>query len=398
MSDSDIAFLLSEDVQQYIDANLYKTPADLILAASPYSKPEMTHIVGQIQARRKIQAKLPTWFDTPNIIYPPLLSIEQCSSEIAALHKAQILSGNTLVDLTGGFGVDSYHFAQTFDQVYYVEQHQELAKLVQHNFEAFGVTNIQIKAQSAESFLKEVDKVDAVYIDPARRDDAKNKVFRLEECTPNLLELLPVLWQKTDQLLIKLSPMLDIDLGIRQLEQVAKVVVVAINNECKELLFVLKNNHQTIPHIEALNLNAHKPAQYFSFTRNEERTSQVVYAEPMQYLYEPNVAILKAGAFKQIAQCFGLAKLHPHSHLYTSNTWLKDFPGRSFKIKGVCRYTKKEVAKYCPAKKANITARNFPDSVALVRKKLQLKDGGNDYLFVTQTQAHRALVIVTEKA
>lgn len=398
MLESDIKFLLSEDVQQYVDDNLNKDVATLLLAASPYSKAEKTAIVSQIQARRKAQTKLPVWFANSQIIYPALLSMEQCSSETSATYKAQLLSGRTMADLTGGLGVDCYYFSKHFGKVHYIEQQEELAAIVQHNLAVLGVTNIQVHQQTAEYFIEHLEeKLDVIYLDPARRDNAKNKVFRLEDCTPNLLELLPKIWQKTEQVLVKLSPMLDIDLGVKQLKNVAKVVVVAVNNECKELLFLLKNDCGVPPVIQTVNLSTSKPVQEFSFSKEEEIEAQIRYAEPSQYLYEPNVAILKAGAFKKVAEVFGLAKLHLHSHLYTSSTLVSDFPGRIFKVKSVCKYSKKEVVKHCPSKKANVTTRNFPDSVALVRKKLQLKDGGNDYVFCTQTQAHRALVIITER-
>lgn len=398
MPESDIAFLLSEEVQKYITTHLYRTPADLLLASSPYSKSQMTAIVGQIQARRKAQTKLPAWFATSQIIYPPVLSLEQCSSEVTAHYKKQVISGNTLADLTGGFGVDACYFAQVFDQVHYIEQNKALVEVVQHNLTQLGITNVQTYKQTAEEFTESLlHDLDAVYIDPARRDQQKNKVFRLEDCTPNLLELLPNLWQKTNQVLIKLSPMLDIDLGVEQLGNVAEVIIVALNNECKELLFLLKKGFRGEALIKTVNLSANKQPQSFDFTRIEESVAQVEFAEPQQYLYEPNVAILKGGAFKQIAQHFGLAKLHLHSHLYTSNTLIADFPGRSFKVKAVCKYAKKEVMKHLTSKKANITARNFTDSVAVARKKLNLKDGGEDYVFVTQTNAHKALVIITGK-
>lgn len=398
MVESDIAFLLSEEVQQYIDDNLYKEVAGLILAASPYSKAEKAAIVLQIQARRKAQAKLPVWFTNPQIIYPALLSMEQCSSEISAVYKAQLLSGNTIADLTGGFGVDCYYFSQYFDKVYYVEQQGTLSTIVQHNFAKLSTTNIQVHQQTAESFIEQLEeKLDVIYLDPARRDNAKNKVFRLEDCTPNLLELLPQIWQKTSQVLVKLSPMLDIELGVKQLSNVAKVIVVAVNNECKELLFLLKRDYDILPVIQTVNISLNKPIQEFSFSKEAEAETQVAYGEPNKYLYEPNVAILKAGAFKQVAKIFGLAKLHLHSHLYTSDTLVSDFPGRIFRVKSVCKYSKKEVVKHCPSKKANVTTRNFPDSVALVRKKLQLKDGGEDYIFCTQTQTYKALIIITEK-
>lgn len=399
MSESDIAFLLTDQVQQFIHQNIHKSPTDLILASSPYSSAQMKIIAAQVQARRKAKTKLPFWFEQTKIIYPTLLSVEQCSSEITAQYKSSLLQGQALADLTGGFGVDSHYFAQKFQQVYYVEQNKTLTRLASHNFQQLNISNIKIQPQDAEEFVYQLNNsLDAIYIDPARRDHQKNKVFRLEDCTPNILQLLSLLWKKTSEILIKLSPMLDIDLGIAQLKTVAEVIVVAVNNECKELLFLLKKDWIKAPIIKSINLFAHKPAQSFGFTRQEEATSQIEYSEPLQYLYEPNAAILKSGAFRRIGEYYKLSKLHPHSHLYTSGAKIEAFPGRSFRIKAICKYAKKEIQRSLPTRKVNITTRNFPDTVATARKKLGLKEGGEAYLFLTQTQGHKTLAIITEKA
>ena len=404
MSNLALDFLLSPEVRQFIAENLYESPAKLMLSSSPFSKAQMTWIVGQIQARRKAQSKLPEWLTHPQIILPATLSIEQSSSELTAQYKANYIAqqapkNQALVDLTGGFGVDTYYFAKKFAEVAYVEQNQDLVQQVKHNFGEFKVKNVTFYHQMAAHFLQQqIAKQDVIYLDPARRDEQKNKIFRLEDCTPNVLTLLPTLWTKTRQVFLKLAPMLDIDLAVRQLGLVKEVLVVAVNNECKELLFLLDENPVTSTKIKTVNLFSGKPAQEFAFSREEETQAQVHFSEPQGYLYEPNVALLKAGAFKMVAQRFGVAKLHQHSHLYTSDTFHAHFPGRIFKIKSVCKYAKKEIRKVISEPKANITARNFPDSVATIRKKLGIKEGGTQYLFFTQTLAHKALAIITEKA
>ncbi|OJJ21866.1 hypothetical protein BKI52_12640 [marine bacterium AO1-C] len=396
-------FLLSPEVQQFIAKNLYESPAKLMLSSSSFSKEEMTLIVGQIQARRKAQSKLPEWLSYPQIILPAVLSLEQSSSEITAQYKAnyiaqQAIKKASLVDLTGGFGVDSYYFSKEFATVSYVEQNEVLVNQVKHNFGQLEAKNVIIYNQAAEYFLQHQEQTwDVIYLDPARRDTQKNKVFRLEDCTPDVLTLLPTLWSKTKQVFLKLAPMLDIDLAIRQLGNVAEVLVVAVNNECKELLFLLDQTKTTSPIIKTVNLYQSKPIQEFDFSREEEAQAKVRFSEPLNYLYEPNVAVLKAGVFKTIAQRFEVAKLHQHSHLYTSDALQDHFPGRIFKIKAICKYAKKDIRKVMSEPKANITTRNFPDSVATIRKKLGIKEGGDQYLFFTQTLAHKTLAIVTEK-
>ena len=300
--------------------------------------------------------------------------------------------------MTGGFGVDTYYFSKEFGSVHYIEQNEVLARQVMHNFQQLGGDNIIFHTQSAENFLHNYEhQLGVIYLDPARRDQQKNKVFRLEDCSPNVLGLLEAFWQKTYLIFLKLAPMLDIEQVIRQLGGVKEVLVVAVNNECKELLFLLDQTKTDNLEIKTVNLSQNKSAQKFDFTRAEEARAKVQFSEPKDYLYEPNVAVLKAGAFKAVAERFGVKKLHQHSHLYTSEKLIDDFPGRRFKVKAVCKYAKKEVLPKLNEPRANISIRNFPDSVATIRKKLKIKEGGIEYLFFTQTIEHKTRVIITEK-
>ncbi|MEC7770214.1 MAG: class I SAM-dependent methyltransferase [Bacteroidota bacterium] len=356
------------------------------------SQKELTE---QIEAKKKCKDKLPTWFISSNIYYPNKLNIEQTSSEITAAYKAEIVSGKSLVDLTGGFGVDSYFFSKKIDQVFHCEINQELSGIANHNFKVLGQENIQCSSEDGVEFLKKsTDSFDWIYVDPSRRNDKKGKVFLLEDCLPNLPEHLPLLFKKTQHILVKTSPLLDIKMGITALNFVKEVHVVAIQNEVKELLFVLEKEYMGSIQIKTINLLPEQ-RDIFNFELEEEQDAQIHFGEPLSYLYEPNTAILKSGGFKSVAKAHGLVKLHPHSHLYTADNII-DFPGRRFEIHQVLPYSKKSL-KTLAVSKANITTRNFPLSVAEIRKKHNIKDGGNRYLFFTKTIDDALLVLDCEK-
>lgn len=336
----------------------------------------------QIEAKKRCKDKLPTWFDSSRIYYPNKLNIEQTSSEVTAAYKAKIVDGKFLVDITGGFGVDSYFFSRKMDHIFHCEVHQELSEIAQHNFKVLGQRNIRCLSQDGIEFLKESNTdFDWIYVDPSRRNDKKGKVFLLEDCLPDLPKHLPLLFAKSENILVKTSPLLDIKMGISALDFVKEIHVVAIQNEVKELLFVLKKGYVGNIQIKTINLTAGQK-ETFDFELEEEQAAQIDFGEPSSYLYEPNAAILKSGGFKSIAKTYGLLKLHPHSHLYSSPKAI-DFPGRRFEIQRVLPYSKKSV-KPMGGTKANITTRNFPMTVAEIRKKHKIKDGGATYLFFTK--------------
>jgi len=352
-------------------------------------------LVAQLEAKKKSQDKLPTWFHSANIYYPNKLNIEQTSSEATAKYKAQIVSGKSLVDLTGGFGVDSYFFSRKMDSVVHCEINPELSEIAAHNFKVLGRENIQCIAADGMDFLKTATQnFDWIYIDPSRRNDKKGKVFLLADCLPNLPENLDLVFQRTRHVLLKTSPLLDIKQGISELNYVKEVHIVALNNEVKELLFVLERDFVGDVAIQAVNIINGKEDK-FRFMLDDEQNSTVVFGEPSTYLYEPNAAIMKSGGFKSIGAAYQFHKLHPHSHLYTSPT-LVDFPGRSFVIEKALPYSKSSI-KALGVTKANITTRNFPMSVADLRKKHNIKDGGETYLFFTKDLNDSLLVIQCTK-
>lgn len=321
-----------------------------------------------------------------------------------ARYKAGLVSGRLLADLTGGLGVDTWAFAQRMERVFYVEQNAELAQLAAHNLPALGLANVEILHQNALDFLQnstlfqtETGEADWLYLDPARRDATQSKVFRLEDCEPNILEIKNLLLKIAPNLLLKAAPLLDLDLAFRQLEHVTKAVVVAVEGEVKELLFVLNRSVNQEPEITATNLLKNGSEQNFTFRRSEEIAAVVDFSPPQVYLYEPHAALLKAGAFRLISARFGIAKLHPNSHLYTSETRRDDFPGRTFRVEAVCKPDKNTLRNHLTDTRANLTVRNFPASVAELRKQLNLKEGGEAYVFATTDPAGRHVLVVTSK-
>ncbi|WP_242926655.1 class I SAM-dependent methyltransferase [Pontibacter vulgaris] len=390
--------IFTEQEKQFMQAHALSDVATLMLQAKRFPNLPVAELAKQIQARQKATSKLPTWVTNPDVIFPVTLSVEQSSSEVTAAYKASLVSGELLIDLTGGFGVDSFYFSKRFSKVIHVEQNQELSEIAAYNFELLGATNIETINKTAEDFLTGfAGMADVIYLDPARRGEHHEKVHLLKDCEPDVLNLLPVLLAKSKSVLLKTSPMLDIDLAIAQLATVANVWVVAVQNECKEVLYLLTSTPPEDTEREAVNILANGQVQQLHFNAQQEEQAKAEFSEPLNFIYEPNAAILKAGAYRYLAQYLNLGKLHPNSHLYTSQTLLADFPGRSFRCLQVTRYNKKELLPLLPHKKANITVRNFPESVADIRKKTGIKEGGNIYLFFTTTRSQKPVVLVCEK-
>ncbi|MBC5992891.1 THUMP-like domain-containing protein [Pontibacter cellulosilyticus] len=393
--------IFTPEEKQFIQEHLHHAPATLMLQAKRYPQLPVLELVQQIQARQKATHKLPTWAQNPDIIFPVTLSVEQSSSEATAAFKASVISGDLLIDLTGGFGVDSLYFAKRFKQVVHLEQNKELQQIAAHNFKLLGADNLQSINTTAEDFLESyTGKADIIYLDPARRGNRDEKLHLLQDCEPDVLHLLPLLLQKSKAILLKTSPMLDIEQALEQLGQVYQIWVVAVQNEVKEVLYLLQPNAPAPAEAArtATNLLSGAASQSISFTRTAEDAAVPNYSDPLQFVYEPNAAILKAGAFRTTGQRYGMSKLHPNSHLYTSAMLVPDFPGRSFRCLAVCRYNKKELMRHLPTKKANITVRNFPESVAEIRRKTGIKEGGDIYLFFTTDMHQKPVVLVCQKA
>lgn len=373
--------LLEKKVQQYIVEHLKSDTVRLLFKKSKFQGISQQEIVEQIESKAKSEKKLPSWFSAKGIYYPNKLNISQTSSEITANYKAQLVSGKTLIDLTGGFGVDTFAFSKKVEKVIYVEQNEELSKIAAHNFNKLNAVNIDVKNNNGSILLENDNtKYDWIYVDPSRRSEAKERVFLLKDCSPDIILNLESYFKRTNNILIKTGPLLDITSGLNDLENVKEVHVVAFDNEVKELLWVLKKGFTGRTLIKTINLTKTKE-QRFTFYFDDEQKGTSTYSEPLSYLYEPNAAILKSGAFTQLGKKLGLFKLHKHSHLYTSDKPI-DFPGRIFRINKTMPISKKNMAVYKNAK-ANITTRNFPLSVASIRKTYKIKTGGEVYLFFT---------------
>ncbi len=386
--------VLKANVQDFIKTNLEANIYEVLLKKSPFEQVSIQELVNQIIGKQKAKTKLPTWFKTENIYYPEKISIEQTSSEITAKHKADLLSGTHLVDITGGFGIDAFYFSKRFKRVTHCEINTGLSQIVAHNYKALETENITTKNIDGLQFLENNDqKFDVIYVDPSRRNDAKGKVFLLKDCLPNIPENLEFLLTKSDTILIKNSPILDISATIKQLKFVKEIQIIAVKNEVKELLFLLEKDYQDNIQIKTFHYYQNKQ-HYFAFEKGAK--TDVTYNLPKAFLYEPNSAILKSGGFNAVAEKFSVFKLHQHSHLYTSEEKLK-FPGRSFHILEVLPYDKKKLLKLLPKKKANITVRNFPKTVAQIRKETKIKDGGDIYLFFTKLMDDKNAVIVCKK-
>ncbi|WP_271766804.1 class I SAM-dependent methyltransferase [Aquimarina algiphila] len=388
--------ILHKEVQEFIleKSNNSIDLSILILSGSPFKDITIQELAQQIQGNRKTKRKLPLWHTKSRIYYPPTLNLEQTSSEATALYKSNLISGKTLIDLTGGFGVDDYYFAKKIKKVIHCEFNASLSKITTHNFKILEVNNITTIHGDGLEILKNQSTVDWIYIDPSRRHDSKGKVFFLEDCLPNVPNNLELLFGKSSNIMIKTSPLLDIHTGIKALQYVKEIHIVAVDNEVKELIWILNKGYTG--EIGMITVNIQKSGnQEFSFFQNEEIKQPLNLSAPKSYLYEPNAAILKSGGFLIIGNTLGLKKLHNHSHLYTSEKII-DFPGRSFEILIVYPYQKKVIAK-SGITKANITTRNFPESVALLRKKLKIKDGGDDYLFFTTDHINKKIMIHCKK-
>lgn len=386
--------ILNIEIQNFISQNLRANISTLILKGSPFEGVTIQELANQIVAKKKSEKKLPTWFSTKNIYYPSKLSIEQTSSEATAAYKSKLLTGNSIIDITGGLGVDTFYFAKRFTKVFHCEINKELSEIVAYNYKQLQINTIETVTGDGMKFLKNMNTFfDCIYVDPSRRNEHKGKVFLLDDCLPNVPRNLDLLFSKSNIILIKNSPILDITSTIKELRYVKEVHIVAVKNEVKELLFLLEKGYTKDILIKTINIQK-ETSHYFNF----EYTSQSLstYSPPLQYLYEPNTAILKSGGFHHVSEQFAVNKLHQHSHLYTSDALIERFPGRSFKIIDYFSYDKKLIKEKIP-KKANITTRNFPKTVAQIRKETKIKDGGECYLFFTRNRESKNIVILCKK-
>jgi hypothetical protein len=387
--------LASPEVQQFIRDHENDDEKTLILKHKEILGIPTPLIADQIAGRRKAKEKLPLYYNTEGIIYPPSINLEQSSSEQTARLKAQLIDENleqknTCADVTGGLGIDTYFFSQIFGNTIYVEPDSKLLELAKHNHYTLEIDNVSYENIAAEDFLSVAEKFDFIYIDPSRRS-ADRKIFSLTDSSPNILGLQSVIFNKTNNVLIKTSPLLDLQLGIGELNFVQKVFVVAVNNEVKEVLFLMKRDFSEEAEINAINLRPER-TEHFDFRFSDEKSVTVSFADPQTYLFEPNASILKCGAFKSIAKTFELNKISPNTHLYTSDELRKQFPGRIFRINTFVKPDPKSLLEVFGDGKANVITRNYPLTVDELKKKTKLNDGGEKYLIGFSGQTEKFLV------
>lgn len=371
--------ILSPEVQNYIFSHVNADVHRLAMSKSPFSDVSGQELAAQIAARKRSEKKLPTWFEKTRIYYPPLISIEQSSSEVTAAYKATLIKGNQVVDLTGGLGVDSYYFAQFVKSVIHCEINPELSAIAAHNAEVLGANNITFLATDGIAYLKTIEANPCtIYVDPARRSQT-GKVFLLKDCTPNVVDNLDELLSKAVRIIVKTSPLLDISAGIKELKHVSEVQVISTRNECKELLFIIDKDYRGPITITSVALNA--TIKKLSFLDSDESGAELVQERLGEYLYEPDVALLKSGKFNAIASKFGLQKLDIQSQLYTADVFRQDFPGRIFQITDSGSITNLKKQKELTG---NVIVRNYPDKPERLIKRFKIKPAKEEFLIFTK--------------
>lgn len=450
--------MFHQDTWDFIRKHAQDDVRKLALKRPTSPNVDLKEALVQIEGYQTARKKLPLWAENPQLVYPPRISMEQCSSETTALYKQQVvrrllqgLSGPlSMADMTGGFGIDFSYLAPLFDRAYYIEQQEILCRIAQHNLKVLELKQAEVLHGDGVERMPEQAPLTLVFIDPARRDQQGKKTVALSDCTPDLSAIQERIRSCSRFCMAKLSPMLDIHQALQELKGVSEVHVVSVDNECKELLLILasgetenttgiataKKRQETDGNLasetdkteevaanklesasttskserNAVNkpeeiriccINLQKGEQQtFEYTAQEEATAEAVYTDqPGAYLYEPNTSLLKAGAYKCLCARFGVRKLHPNSHLYTSDTPCADFPGRRFRVTGSRTFSKqdlKQIARDIP--QANITIRNFPSTVQELRKKLKIKEGGDRYLFVTTLKNEQHIILECLKA
>lgn len=389
---------MTREFIDFVNAHKDEDTARLLLSAARYPAIDMAAAVQQIEGLRTAQEKWPGLLECGEFLYPPRLNREQASSEKTAVHKASLcLSGTAeshsvfrIADLTGGMGIDTFALAgwgaerQVQVEVDYVEQDRSLCELAKHNAAALGLSNIRFHCCDSLEWLQQQDRhFDLFFIDPARRDKQGHKVAAFEDCTPDIVAHQALLFSKSSEVMVKASPMIDITLGSAQLHNVSDIYVIAVQGECKEVLFLCRPSDGSEPRIHCHHLH-HGVVDDFVFTRQEEAQTQVAYAtEVKKYLYEPHAALMKAGPFKLLSQREGLEKLAQHTHLYTSDSFVQHFPGRIFSVLKEVSLNKKNLAAAIPNGKAHVIVRNYPAHAEELQRQLGLKEGGDDYVIAT---------------
>lgn len=375
--------ILDQNIQDYINANLNTDLHALLLKKSPFSEVSMHEIVQQIKGKQVAQKKFP-FLLKEGIVFPPQLNLEQSSSEKTALYKSKLLQGDKFVDLTAGFGIDAYYLSENFNEITLIEQNPDLLEIVRNNWNVLG-KKAKFINQKLENFLQEnKDFFDVIYLDPARRDNNKNKVFLLEDLSPDILSIQDTLTSSAHKVVIKLSPLIDLKYLVSVLSGVFRIDIIAVKNDVKEIVVFLSNEKSKNISCNCVNLESDDPV--FEFIFGDEEDAIAEYGEPEKYIYIPNNTVLKAGIFNLISEKMRLKKLHPNTHIYTSDSLVSNFPGRIFEMEIIDAKKIKKKSQY------NIIAKNYPLKPEELKKKYSIKDGGENYLIFTQSKKGKIIL------
>nr|WP_184185064.1 RsmD family RNA methyltransferase [Chryseobacterium defluvii] len=375
--------IINQEIQEFIHANLKTDLHALLLKKSPFPEISMSEIVQQIKGKQVAQKKFP-FLMKEGIIFPPQLNLEQSSSEQTAIYKSGILKGKNFVDLTSGFGIDAYYLSRNFEKTTLVEQNSALLEIVKHNWEVLEKKASFINEKLEDFLDQNKEYFDVIYLDPARRDEHKNKVFLLEDLSPDILEIREKLLSISDQVVIKLSPLIDLKYLVSVLPGIFRIDIVAVKNDVKEVVIFLSN---TADHTIVCNcVNLESGEDTFTFQFGEEENARAEYSEPERLIYIPNHSILKSGIFNLISEKFRLKKLHPNTHLYTSSDRADNFPGRIIEMEVVESKNIKKKDQF------NIISKNHPLKPEEIKKKYSLKDGGENYLIFTQSKKGKIIL------
>lgn len=389
--------LFLEFINEHADGDVY----ELLLKSQSFPGIDLRTAATSIVARRKLIQKVPEWGDVRSLVFPKTVNAEQASSWLTARYKQRFCDGNVTIDITGGYGVDSFYLSKVSSELHYIEADSEVFEATKHNFDTLGVRNVIFHNHTVKNGTLSglgLPYASLLYIDPARRSESNGRVFAFDDCSPDLLNLKDELLSISGAILVKASPMLDITESLRLIPEICEVHILSVNNECKELLFLIKSGRNNkIEKLPVFTVNYTKRGdELFNYIFGEEKDSNPEYLHevPLEYLYEPNSSIIKSGAFSTIATRFNLSKLARHTHLYSSDEKISGFPGRVFQVIEYIEYKKKSITslreKY---PKANIATRNFPLTPEGLKRVLGISDGGDFYIFGCTTGDKRVLII-----
>ncbi len=392
---------VNKEINDFIEENINERIDKVVLKIRNQFDIDPQFIINQINGRKKIFGKIPSWSKVEGLVFPNLVSLEQCSSEWTGKYKASLIKGDRLLDLTGGFGVDSYFFSNSFKRVDYIERNEDLVSCVANNFKQLKADHIITHVGDGVKFLEELEgQADWIYLDPARRGEQNKKVFLFEDIEPDITKIKSLLFEKSTDVLVKLSPMLDLTQAMKKMAEIKKIFIVSVKNECKELIIHLNRDNKSsdIP-IVCVDIKAEDEIEEFSSSSEKRKSENVklLFSDPLNFVYEPNKSIMKGGVQNDLASQLNIFKIAAHSNFFTSSEEMTSFPGRVFKKIDIISMKKKLISKFLEDGKANIIARNFPMKASQIYEKFKIKPGGKYYFLATKLNDGKNVIIVCER-